>query len=201
MSAPLSKPYLSLEEYLAIEERASVKSEYIDGEMFAMAGGSFEHATISLNVGSELRQALKGTDCVAASADCCIAATDSDFAAYPDVTVVCGPPVFLDSKHLAVTNPAAVFEVLSDSTEAYDRGGKFRRCRAIPSLRTYVLISQGSPLVEVFTRQPDDSWLLEFVPGLDGVAVLPALDIELALSEIYAGIDFSPDRELPGRKT
>jgi Uma2 family endonuclease len=190
MTAPQTRPYLTYEEYLSIEEDAPYKSEYLDGEMFAMAGTTLMHAIITANVVRELGLALDGGQCVTCSADLRIKDPDSDFAAYPDASVVCGPAEIVHGKGMALTNPTAIVEVLSDSTEAYDRGAKFVRYRQLKSLQVYVLVSQRAPLVEVYTRHPDESWRLTAMRELDGVVALPSFGISLAMNRIYYRVEF-----------
>jgi Uma2 family endonuclease len=191
---------LTIAEYLAIEESASYKSEYIAGEMYAMAGGSPRHALLAANVIRELGNALKGGSCAVYSSDLRVAVLDAEFFSYPDATVVCGPLQFSDAGQMAVINPSAIVEVLSDSTEAYDRGAKFRLFSELPSLQTYILVSQRTALIEVFTRDTGIGWRLDPVSAPAEFATFPALAIKLALAEIYAGVDFPalpPNREIP----
>jgi Uma2 family endonuclease len=148
---------LSPEEYLAFERPAETKSEFFDGGVFAMAGGSATHAQPSLAFGGELRQALKATECVVFSSDARIRATRTTYV-YPDVSVVCGKAVFADERQDVLLNPIVVVEVLSDATEANDWGLKFARYRQMEPLEESVLVSQREPRVEMFRRLPDGRW-------------------------------------------
>jgi len=185
------KPYLSPEDYLALERSAEFKSEYFDGEIFAMAGASESHNIITLNVGAELRQQLKKRPCTAYVNDLRVKVSPTGLFTYPDVVVVCGQPRFDDSHHDTLLNPVLIVEVLSDSTEAYDRGRKFEHYRKLESLMEYVLIAQHRPHVESYRRQPDQGWVLTESDGLEGRLRLDAIDCELALVEIYDKVEFS----------
>jgi len=191
----LPKARLTAVEYLALERKTELKSDFYEGEMFAMGGGSQAHSLITMNIGGSLWQRLKGKPCRPYSNDLRILIPTTGLYTYPDVPVVCGPLDSTDHLKDTITNPAAVFEVLSDSTEAYDRGIKFFNYRTIPSLRYYVLVSQKNPVVEVYSRENDGSWKLVTYTTLDEVVALPQLQVELPLSEIYDGLEF--DQSLP----
>lgn len=185
--------YISVEEYYAIEETAEERSDYYDGEMFNMAGGTTEHARISANLIGSLFNALRGKDCAVSSTDQRVKSLESGLRIYPDASVFCEPLKYDDEdrqKHTA-TNPAALFEVLSDSTEAYDRGFKFECFRKTPSLQSYVLISQDRPHVEVFFRGDNDRWQLAEATGLAESIEVPGLSVTLELATLYERIDFA----------
>jgi Uma2 family endonuclease len=177
------------EEYLALERAAEFKSEYIDGEIVAMTGGSRAHSLIAGNVLGELRSALREQPCEVHGSDLRVTVEVAALYTYPDVTVICGEPVFEDEAEDTVMNPVVIVEVLSPSTEAYDRGKKFARFRLLPSLRAYILVSQDQPRVEWYTLG-EDGWLLHEANGLDGTIQLTALNATLALAEIYAKVRF-----------
>lgn len=179
-------------DYYELERSAAFKSEFCDGEMFAMAGGSPAHSLIATNLGAELRSALRGRPCVPYNADLRVKIPDSGLITYPDLSVICGPLEFAFPADDTVTNPSLVVEVLSPSTEAYDRGRKFENYRRLRSLREYLLVRQDEPHVELFIRQPDESWLLREATGMDARLELPALKIALALAEIYLNVEFIP---------
>ena len=183
------KPRLTPEDYLAIERSADFKSEYFDGEIFAMTGASAAHNIITLNVGSEIRQQLKNRPCIAYSNDMRVKVDPTGLYTYPDLVVVCGKAQLEDAHLDTLLNPTLIVEVLSDSTEAYDRGRKFEHYRKLESLAEYVLISQHWPHVESYRRQPDHHWLLTESSGLDGVLRLESIDCELALAEIYDKVE------------
>src|ERR1043165_2419613 len=148
------------QEYLRIERAAQGKSEYIDGEMYAMAGASPRHAIIAANVVGELRGQLREGPCIVYNTDLRVATDPQRHYTYPDVIVGCETPEYVDTHLDTLTNPTLVAEVLSDSTEKYDRGEKAERYRAMPSLSEYLLVAQDRIHVELYTRQRDDSWLL-----------------------------------------
>jgi len=192
MAVPLPTYVLRPAEYLLVEREAEHKSEYLAGEMFAMAGATFAHNQIATNVIGELHHLLRGHRCSPFGSDLRIHTPSTGLYTYSDVSVICGPPEFTpaDDRLETVTNPTLIVEVLSDSTEAYDRGMKFEHYRSLPSLAEYVLISQKSALVEVFLRQPDGTWRLTPVSGLEGSAPLASLGLELRLAEVYDRVEF-----------
>lgn len=191
MSLPRTLSYFSPEEYLAFERGTDARHEYLDGHVYAMAGESIEHSRICVNVAGELRALLKGSPCEVLSPNMKVVTSPSGLFSYPDVVVICGEPQFYDERRDILTNPTIVFEVLSPSTEAYDRGEKFLRYRTqIETLREYVLVSQHRPLVEHYVRRPDGSWSYSSVGGLSEAIDLPSIDCRLPLSEIYDRIIF-----------
>jgi Uma2 family endonuclease len=177
------------EEYLALERQAQCKSEYYAGEIFAMAGASRWHNLIVANVIGELRSQLKGRPCTTYPSDMRVKVSPTGLYTYPDVTVVCGEAQFEDHQQDTLLNPTLIVEVLSESTEAYDRGGKFAHYRKLPSLLEYVLITQTKPHVEHYVRQPDNQWLLAEVESLPDTIHLPSIDCRLALAEVYDKVD------------
>ncbi len=179
------KPYLTPEEYLALERRAKIKSEYWQGELYAMAGASTNHTIIGANALAELVMQLKGRPCTAHTSDMRVKVARADLYTYPDVTIVCGKAKFEDRHEDTLLNPTVIIEVLSPSTEAYDRGAKFELYRMLESLSDYLLVSQERPTIEHYTRQPDDQWLLATYKGLDAVAAIPSIGCELRLADVY----------------
>lgn len=173
---------LSLEEYLALERGAEQKSEYMDGEAVAMAGASFAHNLIVANVVGALWGRLRGTPCAVVPSDLKVKATSRLY--YPDVTVVCGEPRFLDEAQDVLLNPTLIVEVLSESTKNFDRGEKFMRYRTVDSLNDYVLIAQDAAHVEHFRRQ-DEHWILAETRDPQGILKLESIGCELSLVEIY----------------
>lgn len=191
MSLPRTLSHFSPEEYLAFERGTDARHEYLDGHVYAMAGESIEHSRICVNVAGELRARLKGRPCEVLSPNMKVVTSPSGLFSYPDVVVVCGEPLFYDQRRDILTNPTIVFEVLSPSTEAYDRGEKFLRYRTqIDALREYVLVSQHRPLVEHYVRQPDGSWGYSSSGSIDEVVEMISIDCRLPLSEIYDRIVF-----------
>ncbi len=189
MGAAKTLQALSLQEYLEIEEKAEFKSEYHQGFLVAMAGSTRNHALIAMNMGAELRHRLRGNGCSTYGSDLKVFIEPLDKSLYPDVTVICGPPAYgLDRKDLIV-NPSLVVEVLSGSTEGYDRGEKFSFYRQLPSLQEYVLVSQQRPLVEVFRRAENaNEWLLSWAEGLGSSIELAGTS--LPLTEVYQGVEW-----------
>ena len=151
MSA-VPKGFLTPQEYLAQERRAELKSEYYRGEVFAMAGATFEHTLIKDNFAREAGNQMKGRPCVVLTSDMRVKVDPTGLYTYPDAAIVCDGPRFEDNVFDTLLNPQVVMEVLSDSTEKYDRGAKFRHYRQIASLKEYLLVAQDRPLVERYTR-------------------------------------------------
>lgn len=185
------KPYLTPEEYLAIERRAEYKSEYFNGEMFAMAGASPGHVLIVTNIVAELRGQLKQRPCRVYSADLRVRVSPTGLYTYPDVIVVCGQPQFADEQKDTLLNPTLIVEVLSESTKDYDRGGKFEHYRTLGSLNEYVLVAQDKYHIEHFARQPDNRWLLAETNRLEDTIPLSSIACNLALAEVYDKVDLS----------
>jgi Uma2 family endonuclease len=190
MALAQNSPRLSEADYLRLERQAEHKSEYLDGEIFAMAGGTRAHSLIAGNVIAELRNLLKATDCVAYNADLRVKVEATGLLTYPDVSVVCGEQRFLDEQEDTLLNPGVIIEVLSDSTEAYDRGKKFENYRQIPTCREYLLVGQKEPRVDQFIRQSNGEWTLKEAAGLSGEISVPALGVVLRLAEVFAKVKF-----------
>jgi len=176
-------------EYLELERQAEYKSEYADGELFAMAGASEEHNLIVTNCVISLGTQLKGKPCKVYANDMRVHIQATGRYTYPDIVVVCGDAEFIDDKRDTLTNPTLIIEVLSDTTEAYDRGDKFGNFRTLPSLQTYVLISQDKPHLELFERQTEGVWQLREYKD-SGLAPLAAIGCELSLVEVYDKLEF-----------
>ena len=191
MGMPIEKRRYTVSEYLAFERSAHERHEYRNGEILAMTGGSYRHSLILANLIGELRNALKGKPCRALESNLRVRIPRTPLYTYPDASVICGEPQIdpNDDGLETVTNPRVILEVLSPSTEAYDRGEKFTRYRQLESLEEYVLISQDVPRVEVFFRQADGTWLFSAFSGLEARAKLAGLGIEIPLAEIYAGAE------------
>lgn len=181
---------ITLAEYLALEEKSPSRHEYHAGAIYDMAGGSPAHAQISFNVAVGIGKRLQGKRCRGASGDQRIRIEAADTEVYPDAVVVCPPARYAETDPHALTNPALIVEVLSPSTESYDRNGKFELYARIPELRDYLLISQERVLVEHFQRTEDgDGWLLRRFNQCEGVVRLENLEIEVPVAEIYDGLD------------
>jgi Uma2 family endonuclease len=183
------KPYLTPEDYLAVERQAETRSDYLDGEMFARAGGSLRHNVIVGNLVGELSLQLKKRPCQVHPSGLRVHVPATGLYTYPDVIVVCGEPKLEDQNFDTLLNPRLIVEVLSPTTEAYDRGKKFEHYRTIDSLAEYVLVAQSEPRVEQFLRQDGHQWLLTATSGLDGAVSLSSIEVELALAEIYDKVD------------
>ena len=192
MTLQQNVPRLSEAEYLRRERRAEIKSEYFGGEVFAMAGGTRAHSLIAMNLGGELRSLLKDTDCVAYNTDLRVKVEATGLVTYPDISIVCGQQRFLDEQQDTLLNPTVLLEVLSDSTEAYDRGKKFEHYRQIATCHEYLLVSQKEPHIEQFIRQPNGEWILKEAAGLSGEVRLQSLGIILRLAEVFAKVQFTP---------
>ena len=184
------KPWLTPEQYLEIERLAEYKSEYYQGEMFAMAGGTWNHNLIAGHVVGQLEQQLRSRPCSVTPSDMRVLVNATGLYTYPDVIVVCGEPQFLDGQRDTLLNPTLIAEVFSPSTEAYDRGRKFENYRSIESLAEYLLISSQRVSVELFARQPDGRWLLTAANSLEDTLELPATGCRLPLAGIYEKVEF-----------
>jgi Uma2 family endonuclease len=195
MSALPAQRTYTAEEYLALE-RSSLEErcEFVNGQIFAMAGASREHNLIGVNIAGELRSQLKGKPCEAYSNDMRVKAAEAKAYHYPDIAVVCGKPEFEDGKLDTLLNPTVLVEILSSSTEAYDRGDKFAGYRKIQSLREYLLVSQDKPLIERYVRQ-GDAWVMTETEGLEGVVNLETIGGVLAMNEVYDRVLAKPIEE------
>lgn len=189
MSTALKR--LSIAEYLERERHAEFKSEYFDGEVFAMAGGSLNRSLIAANLIREIGLALKDRQCIVATSDLRVKVDATGLYTYPDATIVCGDLEFDDEKRDTVLNPTVLVEVLSESTEKYDRGRKSQHYRRIPSLKALVLVSQEDFHVEWYTLE-SDSWLLNERTGLDQELDIQSLGIRISLAEIYRNVVITP---------
>lgn len=177
------------QEYLAFERASDTKHEYHDGEVYNMVGGSVRHPQIAANTIIALGAALRERPCRVFTSDLRVKLPQSFV--YPDVTVVCGEPVFLDSKQDTLLNPTLVVEVLSPTTEAVDRGAKQSGYLALESLQCYLLAAQDAPVVELYARQDAASWLYTRCAGFEASLDVPVLGISLTLADLYAKVDFS----------
>jgi Uma2 family endonuclease len=193
--ATAAKQLYTPEQYLAMERAAPCKSEYMGGEIFAMAGSSLRHSRICVNLTVQVETQVAPHGCEAYDSNARVNVGAAYL--YPDLSVVCGKAEYLDDGQLDnLINPIVIFEVLSKSTEADDRGEKFARYQRITTLMSYVLISQNKPKVEVFQRLEDPSWRLTAFEGLDATVDIPGINCILALRDIYNRIEFDPVLEL-----
>ena len=184
------KNYLTPEQYLEIECKAEFRSEYYQGEMFAMAGASRVHNLAAGNAADHLRHQLRQGTCEVYQADMRVRVGTSGLYTYPDVVVACGPQ-FADEQQCTLLNPVLIVEVLSPSTEAYDRGAKFQHYRAIPSLREYLLVASERMEVELRRLQPDGEWIiLKSLDRLEDVVELLSIGCRLSLDDLYKRVEF-----------
>ena len=214
------KKYLTLEEAIAIDQASPVRLEYWNGRMYwqgeevdvsitpiadalrNMAGGTPRHAQLGANVGGELRDTLRRTGrtrCKAYNSDLDVYLPNGEYV-HPDVTVVCGGVIPPFDHPTGVTNPVVIVEVLSPSTEGYDRGAKFERVRALESLRHYILVAQDRAVIDVFTLQADGAWALRTYRAGDSFR-LDAIDVELSVDAIYEGVELDPVGPPPAAPT
>ena len=186
----LRKPKLTVAEYLEIERTAEFKSEFFDGVMYAMAGASPPHNFIKENLSGELHAQLKGGPCRSLSADQRVRVERTGLYTYPDLLIICGTPEYSVEDPFCLINPVAVVEILSPSTERFDRGAKFRNYQQIPSLVEYILVAQDEPVCERYIRQADNSWGLVSFVGLEATLVFTSVAAQIPLADIYAGVTF-----------
>lgn len=181
---------LTPEEYLRIERAAEWKSEYVDGEMFSMPRPSFRHTIITANVAAELGNQLLNRPSTVSVSALRVATDRRRHYIYPDVVVLCEPPKYVDEQRDTVTNPALIAEVLSDSTEKYDRGGKFERYRSVPTLSEYLLLAQDRVHVELFSRQADGRWSLRDWNDPAAEIEIESIHCRLKIADVYAKVMF-----------
>ena len=185
---PLAR--LTAAEYLALERATRDKHEFVDGEIVAMAGASEPHTLITLNIGTEFNLQMRGRSCRAYVADLRVAVSPDGPFYYPDVVALCGQPELLDAEADTLLNPAVVVEVLSPSTEAYDRGVKAPAYRAMATLQEYLLVSQEAVRAEHYRRQPNGGWVLADHTGLDDSIELVSVGCTLSLAVAYDKVEF-----------
>jgi Uma2 family endonuclease len=178
-------PTYSPQEYLAIERDAQQKHEYFNGEIFLLAGASERHNLIVVNLVATIHAQLKGTDCKVYSHDMRLKVAATGLYTYPDVVALCGEVHFDDDQRDTLLNPHLLIEVISKSTEGYDRGEKSAHYRRIESLAEYLLISQDKYRIEQFVRQPDNQWLMSEVSKLEETIELPSVKCKLLVSDVY----------------
>ncbi len=196
MATPAAQTHLTPEEYIAFERKfipdsEIVRHEYMNGEVIPMPGASFAHNLITMNISVRLHTSLQGTDCVVFANDMRISIPTARSYFYPDVGVVCEEPRFEGDIFDMLLNPIVVVEVLSPSTEAYDRGEKFAHYRQLTSLQEYILVAQDKICVEHYRRE-EKQWVLTDFQRLDEILHLSSTPCELPLQEIYARVTF-PD--------
>lgn len=184
-----TKTYYSPEEYLELETIAEYRSEYLDGQIIPMAGGKPNHNKISLNLSSGLNFALRKTPYDIFMSDLRLWIPDFRLYTYPDVMVVQTPLIFAENRQDTIVNPILIAEILSDSTEKYDRGDKFRMYRNIPSFQEYLLVSQTAMQVEKFSKNENNQWVLSEYAGKEAKIVFDSFEFEIGLDELYDRVD------------
>ncbi|MBD0254627.1 MAG: Uma2 family endonuclease [Cytophagales bacterium] len=189
--ALVEKKRYTPEEYFLFEESAQEKHEYENGEIFAMSGGTFLHGLIGGNMITALNNALAGRNCFTVGSDVKVGVKEYDSFMYPDVMVICGKIEYADGRRDVVKNPVLIVEVLSESTESYDRGRKFKKYQSLPSFREYVLVSQTEPIIETFFRQDDPHWLYTLTEGLEAAIPLRTIDNRIKLSDVYQRVEWA----------
>jgi Uma2 family endonuclease len=177
------------EQYLAMDRAAEFRSEFLDGEIIAMSGGSIRHAQLQANLLGELFVALRGSDCGMYTSDFRVRVSKTRMYAYPDVSVVCGKPLLADERQDILLNPVVIFEVLSPSTEKYDRGVKFQHYRGIDSLKDYLLVDQDQVRIEWYSRELDNTWTLRDYQKLEEELKIASIGVSLPLSGIYDRVE------------
>ena len=180
------------EEYLTFERASATKHEYLNGNILAIRRVNAQHVLLVTNLVGELGVQLKAGPCNVYSAALRVRTAPTGLYTYPDVIVVCDEPRFSDDQKDTLLNPALIIEVLSESTEDYDRGGKFEQYRTIDSFVEYLLVAQDRPHVEHYTRQADGSWVLCETNSLEEIIHLKSVPCSLRMADIYAKIEFKP---------
>lgn len=183
------KPYITEEQYLEMEACAEQKSEYFQGEIFPMEA-TIRHVTINDNLLIGLARELSGSVCRAYSSKLRVRIPATGLYTYPDITIVCGKPELSPEDQESITNPKVILEILSPSTEDYDRGGKFEQYRSMPSFCEYLVIAQNRIYAEHHVRQPDGGWLSHDITDGDTTILLESVGIRFRLSEAYTGVEF-----------
>jgi Uma2 family endonuclease len=200
MSAQVKKLYTP-EEYLALERISLEKHEYFQGEMFTMMGASYKHNVICMNIATTLHPLLGKRGCTVVTNDLRVFVPTTGLYAYPDVILICGTPQFIDDEFDTLLNPMTIIEVLSDSTELYDRTIKFENYRSIPSLQEYILVSVKKPHIERYCRNNEEGippermiWSYSAAKDLEEYITVDAADSALFLHQVYANVNFGTSR-------
>ena len=189
--------YLTLQDYLQLEETSETKHEYYQGAIYDLAGANMRHNIIVANVIGNLYMQLREKKCTVVPSDLRIKVEAIGLYTYPDVSVICGEIGYADGRQDTVTNPSLIIEVLSPSSENYDCGLKFQHYRTLASLQEYLLIAQDRARVELYVRQQEHQWLLMEFTGIDQVIPLTSIGCSLTLTAIYEKIGFDAQDEKP----
>lgn len=202
MTAVKPQPYITEEEYLALERASTTKHEYYNGRIYAMTGAKEPHNLINGNTLASLHNQLRRKQCRVYSSDMRVKVIKTGLNTYPDIVIICGQPQFTDATRDTVTNPIVIIEILSDSTERYDRGMKFQNYRAIDTLRDYLLIAQDHHHIEHFSRQDSGLWVLQEAISDTDIINISSIECILSLQDVYEKVEFEQDapnitREIP----
>jgi Uma2 family endonuclease len=195
-----AKRYFTVQEYLELEESAEYKSEYYKGEIFAMAGGSINHNQIIMNVGTQLNQAHPRHKCRSFATDLKLWIEEIDFFPYPDLMIICDKPQFYQARTDIILNPLIIIEVLSRSTEAYDRGKKFQFYRSIPSFQEYILIDQYRVHIDQFYIENTGKWTLRDYNDIKDILQFSKINFEIPLEKVYELVDFELEESEPAKR-
>ena len=187
-----TQSWISPEDYLHIERRSTYRSEYVNGEMFAMAGATRQHNRISSNLVSEINLHIKSSDCNIYSSDLRVHVPSTGYFTYPDIVITCGKEEFTDAHNDVLVNPLVIMEILSDSTASIDRGKKFEQYRELASFVEYLLVEQRTPHIEQYILYDAQEWRYRTVRGIDEQVRIQTIDCTLSLRDIYHKVDLLP---------
>jgi len=195
MSRVEKKAKYSVEEYLVLEKSNDFKSEYSQGEIFAMSGRTINHSRIAVNITRGIGNALQGKKCEVFNSDLMVRIEAVDANVYPDVSIVCGPPEFNEDNDRILLNPTVVIEVLSETTERFDRGSKFHKYQTLPSLEEYIIVDQWAAKIDIFRPTTGGKWEWEGAFGMDAQLELKSIAVKLPLEEIFYNVTFPGSQE------
>lgn len=196
---PQPRQYITEETYLERERQSTTKSEYFDGHMYAMSGASEAHNLIAANLIATFHGQLRQRPCRVYPSDMRVKVLQTGLYTYPDVMVVCGPPQFVDEKRDTITNPTVIIEILSPSTERYDRGVKFRHYRLIETLRDYILVAQDRRHIEHYTRQEHGLWIFEESSAAEEQVAIQSIACSISIADAYEKVELDDSApEFPG---
>jgi Uma2 family endonuclease len=198
MKAGIPPPLPSAEEYLARERVAETKSEYHDGRIVAMAGGTGAHSQLAVKIAGALDRTTAARRCHIFNSDMKLRIRENNRVCYPDISGLCGGPEYLDETRDVLLNPSFIVEVLSRSTEAFDRGRKLALYIALPSVIEIALVSAVEVRVDKYTRHADGIWRFDGYSGLEAQVPFASLGCEMSLHDVYAGVELDPPRPEPG---
>ncbi len=205
MTAAKPSHYITEEEYLALERVSIAKHEYYNGRIYAMTGAKEPHNLINGNTLATLHSQLRRKPCRIYSSDMRVKVIKTGLNTYPDIVIICGQPQFTDPTHDTITNPVVIIEILSDSTERYDRGMKFQNYRTIDTLRDYILVAQNHYHIEHFSRQEGGLWVLQEATNDEDIIRISSVECTLSLQDVYEKVEFEQDalditREIPSEE-